>query len=139
MPSPCVLIVEDDPMIAFDVQASLTDGGYEVCGIAISEAEAFDLAEQFQPQFAIVDVGLSPGDGRVVARELRRRWRTGVLFATAWCNEIPELSGAGGVGCMPKPFNSQDLPRALQAVAAIMEGRRPDTLPDQMVTLATKA
>ena len=139
MTASCVLIVEDDPMIAFDVQYAMLDAGFQVCGIAISEAEAFALAEEFRPDFAIVDIDLSPGDGRIVASELWRHWRTGVLFATAWCNDIEGLAGTGAIACLPKPFDSRDLPRALEAVAAIKAGVEPDRLPDNMVTFSRAA
>jgi DNA-binding response OmpR family regulator len=134
-----VLIVEDDPMIAFDVEETLIEAGYLVCGVAASENEALDLAEQHQPAFAVVDVSLSPGDGRNVARELCRRGRIGVLFATALCHEIRELTKTGAIGCLPKPFDPVDVPRALRAVAAIMDGDPPGRLPDHMITLTQAA
>ena len=130
-----VLIVEDDPMIAFDVRETLIEAGYLVCGIAESEDEALDLAQRHQPALAVVDVSLSPGDGRIVARELCRDSRIGVLFATALCHEISDLTQTGAIGCLPKPFDPRDVPRALRAVSAIMDGHQPGKLPDHMISL----
>ncbi|HLZ84680.1 MAG TPA: hypothetical protein VKQ54_14030, partial [Caulobacteraceae bacterium] len=65
-----VLIVEDDPFIATDLEGALSAAGCEVCGVAASEGVALEMARATRPAFAVVDVHLSPGDGRVVAREL---------------------------------------------------------------------
>ena len=68
-----VLIVEDDMLIALDVEHALREAGYDVCGVATSEAEALELAERLRPEMAVVDISLGPGDGRVVAKTLCRR------------------------------------------------------------------
>ena len=62
-----VLIVEDDILIALDVEQSLLEAGFDVCGVATFEAEALELAERLRPDMAVVDISLGPGDGRVVA------------------------------------------------------------------------
>ena len=67
----CVLIVEDDAFIATDVEHALIAAGYDVCGVAATEVEALQLAEQRAPELAVVDVKLAPGDGP------QRRQRTG--------------------------------------------------------------
>jgi DNA-binding response OmpR family regulator len=134
-----VLIVEEDPMIAFDLEVTLLEAGHQVCGTAVSEVEALRLAARHHPTLAVVDISLSPGDGRNVARALWRGSRTGVLFATALCHERHELTQTGAIGCLPKPFNASDVPRALRAVSAIMEGVEPERLPDHMISLVRAA
>ena len=90
-----VLIVEDDPFVAIDVQQALTEAGYEVCGSAASEAEALAIARATHPDFAVVDVHLAPGDGRDVARELIAHYDTAVLMATSECDERLMASAIG--------------------------------------------
>ena len=50
------LIVEDDALIAYDLQMMLTDLDVEVVGIAMTEREAARLAALHQPDFATMDV-----------------------------------------------------------------------------------
>ena len=130
-----VLIVEDDVIIALDVEHALIAAGYEVCGVAESQADALALATKTRPDLAIVDISLGPGDGRIVARELFAKHGTDVLFATGQCNEVRGLAHTGAVACLPKPYAADDVPRALQAVAKISSGIPTGPLPGQMFPL----
>lgn len=130
-----VLIVEDDLLVAMDIEDVLTRAGYTVCGVAASQAEALALAERTPPDFAVVDISLSPGDGRVVARELWRRHRTNVLFASGQCEEVRGLEHSGAIACLPKPYQAEIVPKALRAVAEIRAGHPPQRLPDNMFPL----
>ncbi len=135
MTNPRVLIVEDDALIALDVEDALRCAGYDVCGIAASETEALAMAGQTHPDFAVVDISLSPGDGRVVARELWRRHHTAVLFATGQFDEIRGLDNSGAIACLPKPYQAENVPRALHAIDDINHGHPPARLPNQMFTM----
>ena len=135
MTKPRVLIVEDDALIALDVCEALVAAGFEVCGMVSSEDEAIDQSRLVHADFAVVDISLSPGDGRVVARVLSAD-HTAVLFATGQCDDIRFLSGVGGIACLPKPYNAADIPRALRVVANMVEGRPLGPTPDSMFALA---
>lgn len=132
---PRVLIVEDDALIAMDVEDALLEAGYDVCGVAASEIEALAMAGQTPPAFAVVDVRLSPGDGRVVARELWRRHHTAVLFATGQSEEVRGLVGSGAIACLPKPYQAESVPRALHAIDEMNHGHPPGILPGHMFAL----
>ncbi len=129
-----ILIVEDEFLIALEVERALLEADYEVCGIASTEAEALGLAEQFHPDLAVVDINLSPGDGRNVAAELWRRHQTLVLFATSHCRDSGELAETGAFGCLPKPYSADDVPAAMEAIAKLARGQSPP-LPDSMYAL----
>jgi DNA-binding response OmpR family regulator len=130
-----VLIVEDDPFIAMDLEGALSEAGCEVCGVAASEAEALQMGQATRPPFAVVDVRLSPGDGRVVARELFRQYDTAVLMATAHTREVDNLAATGALACLPKPYSADDVPAALQAIWELREGRPVSRLPVHMFAL----
>ena len=131
-----ILIVEDDVLIGLDVEQVLIAAGYDVCGVATSEFEALALTVRFRPQMAIVDISLSPGDGRVAARQLCDRYGTAVLFATGQCREVQAMIVAGAVACLPKPYDPEDVPAALTAVAHLVLGDHLERLPDHMFALA---
>lgn len=130
MSPPCVLIVEDEFLVASLVESMLRDAGYDVCGIAGSEAAALQLAERYRPVMALVDIRLSPGDGRRVARELRRRYGTIVLFASAHCDDLrDELALDAPAVCLEKPYDFDLLPQALDLAQSLAAGERPDARP----------
>ncbi len=135
MTKPSVLIVEDDVLIALDVRDALIDAGYEVCGIAESQADAIALATATHPDLAVVDISLAPGDGRIVARELFARHGTDVLFASGQCDEVKGLAHSGAVACLPKPYAANDVPRALTVVSRLRRGYAPGPMPNRMFAL----
>ena len=135
MASSRVLIVEDDYLIALDVEDALLGAGYEICGIAESESQALAMAAATHPDFAVVDISLSPGDGRIVARKLTRQFAIDVLFASGQCDDVKDLEGSGALACLPKPYDPTDVPLALKAISDLSCGRPTGPLPDHMITL----
>jgi DNA-binding response OmpR family regulator len=130
-----ILIVEDDPFISTDLEGMLEAAGCEVCGVAASERVALKMAEATRPPFAVVDVRLSPGDGRVVAKELTERYDTVVLLATAHINDPKDLASTGAFGCLPKPYEMEDVIAALNVVRDLHDGRPVTRLPGHMLAL----
>jgi DNA-binding response OmpR family regulator len=106
-----VLVVEDDSLIRSALDVALRSDGYEVRaevdGTAIDE-----VADQFRPDLAILDVRLPAGpDGYAVARTLRGRSDLAVLFLTAADAVEDRLAGfdAGGDDYLVKPFSMAEL------------------------------
>lgn len=104
-----VLVVEDQPILAMELELMLTDFGCDVVGLAMDRPGALMLAERHRPQLALVDVNLLDGlTGPHVALELVERHGVAVVFMTANPEQIPEgFSGALGVVC--KPFDETTL------------------------------
>ena len=69
-----VLILEDDPFIALDLQSMLEDEGYDVMGPVASARQALDLiARDGKPDCALLDFFVSGGTTVDVAREFETR------------------------------------------------------------------
>ena len=69
-----VLIIEDEALIAVNLEFLLEDRGFQVTGWATNSAEAIQLAEASTPSAAVVDIQLRGGDdGIALAAELQRR------------------------------------------------------------------
>lgn len=68
-----VLIVEDEALVAIDLQFAFEDAGAEVLGPAMSLASALALAEQAAIDCALLDVDIAGHDVYPVARVLQRR------------------------------------------------------------------
>ena len=77
------LIVEDEPLIAIDLEATLRTLGFDVCGRASNPREAVELATSRQPDFILMDVYLDEGhQGINAAKWLREACGIPVLFIT---------------------------------------------------------
>ncbi len=129
-----VLIVEDDPLTAIEVEAALERAGHAVCGVAVSQGDAIVLARALKPDCAVVDVTLAPGDGRLVAKEIVGDGGV-VLFATAQCEDVTSMSDTGASGCLPKPYEADDVPAALTAIYERRRGNVRAPVPDDMILL----
>jgi CheY-like chemotaxis protein len=86
---PRILIVEDERIVAEDLQETLNGLGYDAYAIASSAAEALAIARQQRPDIALTDIRI---DGRVdgieVAAQLRREFDTAVIFVTALADDV---------------------------------------------------
>ena len=70
---PLVLILEDEALIALDLQDELRDAGYEVAGPFTTCAAALSWLETATPATAILDTALKDGSCRAIVQELTRR------------------------------------------------------------------
>ena len=115
-----VLIVEDEALLAMDLEVMVEDAGHSVVAEAACLDEVCDLADALQPAIAFVDVQLARNSsGLDVARLVRRRWpSTIVIFITANPLKVPQ-DFAGAHGLIAKPFSRTSL---LSAMSYIAEG-----------------
>ncbi|WP_262030023.1 response regulator [Microvirga sp. Mcv34] len=113
-----ILIVEDEILIALELESLLQDLGHEVVGIAASSEEALSVGQNLKPDLAFVDVHLADGPTGVdVARILSMNHRVTVLFMTANAKRIPE-DFAGARGVIAKPYTERGVREALGYVRA---------------------
>jgi len=115
-----ILIVEDEPLIAMDLEMMVEDAGHAVIAEATSLYDAQALGDDLQPHLAFVDIQLAQKtSGLDVSRLIQRRWPdTIIVFVTANPNIIPpDFGGAHGV--MPKPLSRNGF---LAAMKYLQEG-----------------
>ena len=121
-----LLIVEDEPLVAFDNEHFLSDAGFEVAGTVDTVADALAMIRDPGVDLVLADMRLSDGGtGIDVARAARDRG-TPVLFVTGAC---PPEARALAVGCLAKPYSQRDLLAAIEAVEARVEGKPPKRVP----------
>ncbi|WP_448664470.1 response regulator [Sphingomonas sp. CJ20] len=121
-----VLIVEDEPLVAFDTEHFLRAEGFEIAGTVDSVAHALENIAGFDmPDLVLLDVNLSDGSGVDVARAANERG-VQVLFVTGNCpGEARKLAA----GCLAKPYPQRDLLAAILAIEAVIAGQSPRKLP----------
>jgi CheY-like chemotaxis protein len=104
-----ILIVDDDQAIRDLVADALQDEGYLVA-TAANGAEAIEAVEENRPALVLLDMRMPVLDGWGFAEVMRERGvelpivvMTAAENAQHWCDEI------GGEGCLPKPFDLDQL------------------------------
>jgi DNA-binding response OmpR family regulator len=113
-----VLVIEDEPGIAFGLEIDLQTEGYEVAvvgdgaeAVRRARAEAFDLI--------LLDIMLPNKDGFEVCRELRRGGlKTPIILLTAKTHEAEKIMGLdmGADDYVTKPFNPRELRARIRAL-----------------------
>ncbi|HEX8579495.1 MAG TPA: response regulator [Allosphingosinicella sp.] len=121
-----ILIVEDEPLVAFDNEHSLAEAGYEVAGTVDTLADAVRALTEEEVDLVLSDIKLNgDGDGMDVARAAAAR-NVPVLFVTGNC---PLEAQALGIGCLAKPYSEKVLKAALEALDRKLQGKKPGRLP----------
>src|SRR4030065_84793 len=91
-----ILIVEDEGLVARDIENMAVSQGYEVCGIASSGDQAIDMAAEFQPDPILMDITIKGSlDGTSVAEKVWDSYRIPLVYVTASADAHP-LERAGG-------------------------------------------
>ena len=114
-----ILIVEDEQIIAADLEAKLLGMGHRVVGSAASGEEAILLAERMRPELVLMDIRIQGGmDGVEAARRIQALTGVPVIFITAYGEMFlsnPGLMVPPAI-CLSKPFSLYQLRAALDAV-----------------------
>ncbi len=121
-----ILIVEDEPLVAFDNEHVLAEAGFVVVATIDTAEEAARLIAEGGIDLVTSDVRLSgTGSGIDVARAAHRAGIP-LLFVTGNC---PAEAQALAAGCLAKPYSARDLVAAIAAIASHVGGIPPPRLP----------
>ncbi len=107
-----VLIVEDEKIIALDLQRRLEKFGYTVVHLASNADEAVASAEEYRPDIILMDIMLGgERDGVDAAIEIKEHTNTPIVFLTAYADEhtVERAKKAEPVGYVLKPFKEREL------------------------------
>lgn len=112
-----LLVIEDDPLVAFDNERTLKHAGYDVIATVDSGEAAVALLASEQVDALVLDLGLAGHmTGREVARIARDRG-IAVLLVTGLC---PEDAGDIALACLHKPHSASALVSALHAIETMI-------------------
>lgn len=112
-----ILIVEDEAIVAMDLQQRLEQLGYSVVGTAMGGAKALELSGLLEPELVLMDIRLQGGmDGIEAATEIRRRFDLPVLYLTAHSDEatLNRAKLTEPFGYLLKPIESRELQVAIE-------------------------
>ena len=121
-----ILVVEDEPLVAFDNEHFLRDAGYEIIATVDTVPEAVAYLATNKPDLVLSDVSLSDGGtGLDIARAAQQKG-VPIVFVTG-ANLDGEAKLAMGV--LAKPYNQRDLLATIEAVDARLGGGKTKKLP----------
>ena len=119
-----VLIIEDEPIIALDIQELVERCGHQVVGIAASEAEAVAIAEAERPGLVLADINLGAGgDGTSAVARILQVVTTPVIFVTAHPERLLTGAEVEPAFVITKPFDPTTL--AVATYQAVTRGVPP--------------
>ncbi|WP_116089585.1 response regulator [Sphingomonas crusticola] len=120
-----ILIVEDEPLVAFDNEHFLRDAGYDIVATVDTVPEAISAISD-EVDLVLADVNLSDGgSGHDVARAAQGKG-VPLIFVTGSC---PDGAKTLAVGLLSKPYSQRDLLAAIDAVDAKLSGKTPKRVP----------
>ena len=112
-----ILIVEDEAIVAMDIEDRLAAMGYEPIGRASSGEHALALTEEHRPNLVLMDIRLQGAmDGITAASEIRQRFHVPVIILTAYSEDatLARAKLAEPYGYLLKPFDDRELKSAIE-------------------------
>jgi DNA-binding LytR/AlgR family response regulator len=108
-----VLVIEDESIIAKDIELIVSDLGHRVVGPASTHEEALSLALKARPAVVVADVKLADGSSGIMAvDEMLKSIDAAVIFVTA----VPQWLQTGDLApvlVIPKPYSTEEVKAAV--------------------------
>lgn len=112
-----ILVVEDENIVAKDIENSLKSLGYAVSAVVSSGEEAVKSAEDTHPDLVLMDIVLKGEmDGVQAAEQIRDQFNIPVVYLTAYADEktIQRATATEPFGYIVKPFERRELQSSIK-------------------------
>ena len=118
-----ILIIEDEPLIALDIEQMVEGAGHSVTGIARTHAEAIALFDKQKPGMILADIQLADGSSGIDAvNEILKTVTVPVIFITAFPERLLTGERPEPAFLVTKPFQP-DMVKALISQAIFFDNR----------------
>ena len=107
-----ILVVEDEPVVAMDIQTSLEDMGYTVISLAASGTQAIEEAERGRPDLVLMDIMLKDDmTGIEAAHYISTQFDIPIIYLTSLSDTetLEKAKVAEPFGYLIKPFENREL------------------------------
>jgi PAS domain S-box-containing protein len=107
-----ILVVEDDGIIAAQLENILIRKGYEVCPLVATGEEAIERTKECRPQLVIMDINLgSEMDGITAAEHIHSSFDVPIVYLTGYSEEsfLERAKITAPYGYLLKPVNEREL------------------------------
>ncbi len=109
-----VLIIEDEPIIALDIEALVEDLGHAVTGIARTHKEAIELLDEQRPGLVLADIQLADGSsGLDAVNEILTKINIPAIFITAYPERLLTGDKPEPAFLITKPFRPETVKAAI--------------------------
>jgi DNA-directed RNA polymerase specialized sigma24 family protein len=109
-----VLIIEDEPIIAMDVETIVRDLGHEVTGVAVTRDEAVALAMEDRPGLVLADIQLADDSSGIDAvKDILAEFQVPVIFITAFPERLLTGERPEPTFLITKPFQRATVKAAI--------------------------
>jgi diguanylate cyclase (GGDEF)-like protein len=115
--TPSVLVVEDEVVIAKDIESTLSELGYRVVGNVRSGTAALQAIEDTRPRLVLSDIRIKGDmDGIELAAIVKARFGTPVVFLSSHADEttLARVTATSPYGYIVKPFSARELRAGLE-------------------------
>lgn len=103
-----IMIIEDEPLIAMDIEAMVEDLGHSVSGIARTHSEAVELFNRSSPKMVLADIQLADGSSGIDAvNDILKTADIPVIFITAFPEKLLTGERPEPAFLVTKPFDPQ--------------------------------
>ncbi|MGL4395471.1 MAG: response regulator [Hyphomicrobium sp.] len=103
-----IMIIEDEPLIALDIETLVTEIGHDVVGIATTRSEATALAKRTTPGMVLADIQLADGSSGIDAvNDILKDMSVPVIFITAYPERLLTGQRAEPTFLITKPFRPE--------------------------------
>jgi DNA-binding NarL/FixJ family response regulator len=119
-----ILVVEDDFLVAMQMESALVEAGFDVAGIAATGEDAIELAISERPHIVVMDIRLAGDrDGIDTALQLFAEQGLRCIFATAHHDEQSQRRAAPAVplGWLHKPYTMVSLVGMVRSALAELD------------------
>jgi len=109
-----VLIIEDEPIIAMDIEMIVRDMGHDVTGIAVTRDEAVQLARAHRPGLVLADIQLADNSSGIDAvKDILAEFAVPVIFITAFPERLLTGERPEPTFLITKPFQHSTVKAAI--------------------------
>lgn len=112
-----ILVVEDEGIVAKDIENRLQKFGYDVCGTVATGEEAIVKVDELKPDLLLIDIRLRGAmDGIAVAQIVHYNFELPIIYLTANADELTlnRAMATEPFGYILKPFKEQELKLAIE-------------------------
>ena len=109
-----VMIIEDEPIIAMDIETIVRDLGHEVTGVAVTRDEAVALAMEDRPGLVLADIQLADDSSGIDAvKDILAEFQVPVIFITAFPERLLTGERPEPTFLITKPFQRTTVKAAI--------------------------
>jgi CheY-like chemotaxis protein/DNA-directed RNA polymerase specialized sigma24 family protein len=121
-----ILIIEDEPIIAMDIEMIVRELGHDVVGVATTHREAVDEAQKHQPGLVLADIQLADNSSGIEAvQEILTDLKVPVIFITAFPERLLTGDRPEPAFLLTKPYQPATLRAAISQVLFFDESTIP--------------